>query len=135
MSTHRVLLVEDNPDDVELTLYTIKKYKLDLEVVVARDGEEALARLTEGPAPDFVLLDLNLPKVTGMEVLRRLRSDAGLRSMPVIVLTGSKQDEDFLESCCLGVDAYVSKPVDLIQFGRALRQLGLHRMIAANGAK
>jgi two-component system, response regulator len=128
MEPHSILLVEDNPDDIELALRALAKHESAYSVEVVQDGEEALWRLLEGgdlPLPDFLLLDLNLPRVDGMEVLRRLRAEDRTRQLPVIVMTGSTDDEHFLEGLSLGVDAYVRKPVDLNQVHSALRQLGL----------
>jgi CheY-like chemotaxis protein len=129
----RILLVEDSPNDVELTLSALAENHLANEVVVARDGEEALDFLyrrgifklrTEGN-PAVVLLDLKLPKVDGLEVLKTLKSDETLRTVPVVMLTSSREEQDLLRSYNLGVNAYVVKPVDFQEFVSALREIGL----------
>jgi CheY-like chemotaxis protein len=128
----RILLVEDDPRDVELILESLGDYNLANEVVVARDGEEALdylyhrenfkARPNGNPA--VVLLDLKLPKVNGMEVLRQIRSDNKLKMMPVVILTSSREEKDWVESYKLGVNAYVVKPVDFHEFVKAVKDVG-----------
>ncbi|MBL9021154.1 MAG: response regulator [Myxococcales bacterium] len=131
--TKVVLLVEDNASDEKLTLRAFKKSNLGNEVIVARDGQQALDYLfatgayAEKPtAPvTVVLLDLKLPKVDGLEVLRRIRSDERTRFLPVVVLTSSKQDEDLVQSYALGANAYVRKPVDFLDFVEATKSLGL----------
>ncbi len=128
----RILLVEDSQNDIELTLAAFEENHLANEVVVARDGEEALDYLyrrgifrlrTEGN-PAVVLLDLKLPKVDGLEVLQRLKADSGLRSVPVVMLTSSREEQDLVKSYKLGVNAYVVKPVAFADFVRVLNQLG-----------
>ncbi len=129
----RILLVEDDRKDVELTLEALSEYNLANEVVVVRDGEEALdylhrrgkfeARVDGNPAA--ILLDLKLPKVNGLEVLGRIRADEKLRMIPVIVLTSSRQEEDLKKSYELGVNAYVVKPVDFHEFINAVKELGV----------
>jgi two-component system response regulator len=130
-----ILLVEDNPDDVELTLRAFKKSNLTNEIVVARDGKEALDYLfvPDGHAgrsrslePEVVLLDLKLPKVDGLEVLKRIRADARTRRLPVVILTSSKEERDVLQSYDLGANSFVRKPVDFGEFVDAARQLGLY---------
>ena len=131
--TKVVLLVEDNPSDEKLTLRAFRNSNLGNEIVVARDGQEALdllfatGRHADEPAalPTVVLLDLKLPKVDGLEVLRRIRADERTRLIPVVVLTSSKQDEDLVQSYALGANAYVRKPVDFGAFVDATRSLGL----------
>jgi DNA-binding response OmpR family regulator len=128
----RILLVEDDPRDVELILESLGDYNLANEVVVVRDGEEALdflyyreafkARSNGNPA--VVLLDLKLPKVNGMEVLRQIRSDEKLKMMPVVILTSSREEKDWVESYKLGVNAYVVKPVDFQEFVKAVKDVG-----------
>jgi len=128
----RILLVEDDPKDVELTLTALEEYNLANEVVVARDGEEALeylyargkfkARSSDNPA--VMLLDLKLPKVDGLEVLKQIKSEEKLRMMPVVVLTSSKEEKDMVASYRLGVNAYVVKPVDFHEFVNAIKELG-----------
>jgi len=125
-----VLLVEDNPDDVALTLRAFKKSKILNEVVVAKDGEEALGKLFSGaPLPQLVLLDLKLPKVDGLEVLRRIRSDEKLKMLPVVILTSSREEKDLVEGYTLGANSYVQKPVDFEQFLEASRQLSLYWLV------
>ena len=128
-----ILLVEDNPNDLELTLIALERTHLANDVVVVRDGEEALDYLfsrgrhadrgTGNPA--VVLLDLKLPKVDGLEVLREIRSDAGIKSTPVVMLTSSKEETDLLRSYELGANAFVVKPVEFSQFVSAIADLGV----------
>jgi CheY-like chemotaxis protein len=128
----RILMVEDDPKDVELTMSALEEYNLVNEVVVARDGQEALdylysqgqfsARPHENPA--VILLDLKLPKVDGLEVLNRIKSDQRLKMTPVVVLTSSREESDMVRSYQLGVNAYVVKPVDFHEFVNAVRELG-----------
>ena len=129
----RILLVEDSPNDVELILEALAENRLANEVVVVRDGEEALdylyrrgvfRRRMEGN-PVVVLLDLKLPKVDGLEVLAQLKSDSQLKVVPVVVLTSSYEEQDILRSYNLGVNAYVVKPVDFHEFVGAIKELGL----------
>ena len=131
-----VLLIEDNPDDIALTLRAFEKNKLTNEVIVARDGAEALELLfgaaglaREQRMPQLVLLDLNLPKIAGLEVLRRIRANPESRLLPVVILTSSKEEEDLLSSYNLGANSYVRKPVDFTAFAEAVRQLGLYWLI------
>ncbi|MFC0253876.1 response regulator [Massilia consociata] len=128
-----ILLVEDNPNDLELTLIALAKSQLANEVVVVRDGAEALdylhrrgefAERTVGN-PAVILLDLKLPKVDGLEVLREIRSSEALKSIPVCMLTSSKEEQDVVRSYELGVNAYVVKPVDFTEFVRAIADLGI----------
>jgi CheY-like chemotaxis protein len=129
----RILLVEDDPRDIDLTLGALDEYNLANEVVVVRDGAEALdylhargnyrSRAQENPA--VVLLDLKLPKVDGLEVLRGIRSDEGLKFIPVVVLTSSHEEKDMVASYKLGVNAYVVKPVDFHAFVNAVKELGV----------
>ena len=129
----RILLVEDDPKDIDLTLAALGEYKLANEVIVVRDGAEALdylhaagnyrSRAMENPA--VVLLDLKLPKVDGLEVLREIRSDERLKLIPVVVLTSSREDRDMVASYKLGVNAYVVKPVDFHEFVNAVKELGV----------
>jgi CheY-like chemotaxis protein len=129
----RILMVEDDPKDVELTLFALKEYKLANEVVVARDGEEALdylycrAKFANRPNhnPAVLLLDLKLPKVDGLEVLKQVKSDEKLKLIPVVVLTSSREEKDMVSSYKLGVNAYVVKPVDFHEFVNAIRELGV----------
>ena len=133
-----ILLVEDNHADVALTLRAFKYHRINNEVVVARDGVEALDYLFGTGAysgrdpralPTMVLLDLNLPKVNGLEVLGRFRGDPRTRLLPVVMLTTSAQDRDVLASYQLGINSYVQKPVDFNQFSEAVRQLGLYWLV------
>jgi len=128
-----ILLVEDNPHDLELTLIALSKSQLANEVVVARDGAEALDYLNRRGefadrqlgSPAVILLDLKLPKVDGLEVLKEIRSTNGLKSVPVVMLTSSKEEQDVIRSYELGVNAYVVKPVDFNEFVRAIADLGI----------
>ena len=129
----RILLVEDDPRDVELTLTTLGEYNLANEIVVARDGEKALdylycrgefsTRANDNPA--VMLLDLKLPKVDGLEVLQQIKSDERLKLIPVVVLTSSQEEKDMARSYKLGVNAYVVKPVDFQEFVTAIKELGV----------
>ena len=138
MNDRVILLVEDEEDDVALTLRALKKGNIANEVMVVRDGAEALDWLfTAGAyagrdpddAPAVVLLDLKLPKVDGLEVLRRVRADERTRLLPVVVLTSSKEERDVIGSYSLGCNSYVRKPVDFLEFSDAVRQLGLYWLI------
>lgn len=129
-----ILLVEDNPDDEELTLRALQKNNILNEVRVARDGQEALdyffgANAANNPEPSIVLLDLKLPKVDGLEVLRRIRGDERTRTQPVVILTSSKEEQDLLTGYRLGVNSYIRKPVDFVQFMEAVKQLGLYWLV------
>jgi CheY-like chemotaxis protein len=129
----RILMVEDDPKDVELTLTALEEYNLANEVVVTRNGQEALDylhrrgqysnRSHENPA--VILLDLKLPKVDGLEVLQQIKADERLKMVPVIVLTSSHQEKDVMRSYKLGVNAYVVKPVDFHEFVNAIKELGV----------
>jgi CheY-like chemotaxis protein len=129
----RILMVEDDSKDVELTLTALEEYNLANEVVVVRDGEEALDYLyyrgdfkTRGEDnPAVMLLDLKLPKVNGLEVLKQIKSDENLKLIPVVVLTSSKEEKDMVASYQLGVNAYVVKPVDFHEFVNAIKELGV----------
>lgn len=138
-----ILLVEDNPRDEELTLRALKKCNILNPVVVARDGVEALdylfargAHADRDPAsvPQLVLLDLKLPKVDGLEVLKELRANELTRILPVVVLTSSVEEQDLIRSYGLGANSYVRKPVDFVQFIEAARQLGLYWLILNEAA-
>src|ERR1700691_750563 len=129
----RILMVEDDPKDVELSLTALEEYNLANEVVVTRDGQEALdylfcrgqfsTRSHENPA--VILLDLKLPKVDGLEVLQQIKSDESLKMVPVVVLTSSHEEKDMMRSYKLGVNAYVVKPVDFHEFINAVKELGM----------
>jgi two-component system response regulator len=130
MTNRTILLVEDNPDDEALTLRAFKKSKISNEVIVMRDGAEALAYLLpcdgDGvPRPALILLDLNLPKIGGLEVLRQMRADERTQMIPVVVLTSSKLEEDILDSYRNGANAYVRKPVNFSDFAEAVSALGV----------
>ncbi|MGH9780038.1 MAG: response regulator [Candidatus Acidiferrales bacterium] len=133
-----ILLVEDNPADMELTLHALRAEKVGNNFFVARDGEEALdflfcrgafqERSFEHP-PKVVLLDLKLPKVDGLEVLRQVKGDPRTRPIPIVVLTSSKEDRDLVHSYQLGVNSYIQKPVDFDQFRQTVKQLGLYWLV------
>ena len=138
MTDKVILLVEDNPDDELLTLRALRKNGVTGEVVVARDGVEALDYLFGTGAhagrdtsvmPQLILLDLKLPKIDGLEVLRRLRADERSRLLPVVILTSSREQQDMLEGYGLGANSYVRKPVNFEQFVRAVEQLKLYWLI------
>ena len=139
MSCERfILLVEDNPDDQVLTQRALKKNNIVNEIVVAEDGVEALDFLFGTGAhsdrdtstmPALILLDLKLPKLSGLEVLQRIRADERTKLLPVVILTSSKEEKDLVESYSLGANSYVRKPVDFDQFSEAVRQLGLYWLI------
>lgn len=134
-----ILLVEDNPNDVELTLHALQENNIANHVHVARDGAEALdfifgsnhaqPHLPVQNAPRIILLDLKLPKVDGLEVLRQIKSDPRTKAIPVVVLTSSQEERDIVESYRLGTNSYIVKPVDFEQFTRAVRQLGLYWLL------
>jgi two-component system response regulator len=133
-----ILLVEDNADDEALAIRALKKNNILNEVVVARDGAEALDYLFGTGAyagrdlttpPQVVLLDLKLPKINGLEVLKRIREDARTRFQPVVVLTSSKEEQDLIGSYSLGANSYIRKPVDFSQFAEAVRQVGLYWLV------
>ena len=132
----RILLVEDNPDDVELTLRAFKKHNLTNEIIVARDGEEALdimfhrnGRNPDGWSPDLILLDLKLPKVDGLEVLEQLKTNPKTKLIPVVILTSSKEENDLVKSYKLGANSYIRKPVDFEKFTDVVMQLGLYWLL------
>jgi len=133
-----ILLVEDNPDDLELALHALRKENLANNIHVARDGEEALEFLfCQGPhaersferPPKLVLLDLKLPKVDGLEVLRRLKADARTRSIPIVILTSSKEERDLINGYGLGANSYIQKPVDFEQFRATIKTIGLYWLV------
>ena len=126
-----IVLIEDNPDDEALTLRALKKNGIANEVVVLRDGAEALDFFTkpDAPSPHLVLLDLKLPRIDGLELLRRLRDDARTSMLPIVVLTSSNEERDLVESYRLGANSYIRKPVDFDQFTEAVRQLGLYWLV------
>lgn len=133
-----ILLVEDNPDDEALTLRAFKRNKIANEVVVVRDGAEALEYLfgtgTYGGRdmaimPEVILLDLNLPKVGGLDVLRQIRNDPRTKLLPVVILTTSKEEQDLIDSYSLGANSYIRKPVDFSQFSQAIQHVGLYWLV------
>lgn len=135
MKSKTILLVEDNPDDEALTLRALQRNNILNDVVVARDGAEALDYLfgtgehagrDTGGMPEVVLLDLKLPKIDGLEVLRRVRSEQLTRRLPVVILTSSNEERDIISGYDLGANSYIRKPVDFNQFMEAVRQLGLY---------
>lgn len=129
-----ILLVEDNSDDEELTLRALKKSQVPNQVVVARDGAEAVSILFDKDVqPQVVLLDLNLPKLDGLEVLRRIRAHEPTKHLPVVVLTSSKEDKDIARSYQLGANSYVRKPVDFKQFIDTLNTLSLYWLSMNHG--
>ena len=138
MDRKTILLVEDNPDDVELTMMALEKSRISNEVVVVGDGVEALDYLFArgdfagrdvGVMPQVILLDLNMPRMDGLEFLRRIRADEKTRLLPVVVLTTSNEDKDKIESYKLGANSFVRKPVDFQQFVEAVQHLGLYWMV------
>ena len=130
-----ILLVEDNPNDLELTLHALEENRVANQIRVARDGAEALELVFGTPGqqdpltPRVMLLDLKLPKVDGLEVLRRIKADPRTRLIPVVVLTSSRQERDIVESYQLGVNSYIVKPVDFERFSAAVRELGLYWLL------
>ena len=138
MNTKIILLVEDNPDDVQLTLRALKKNKIMNEVVVAQDGVEALDYLfgtgryagrDPKVLPQVVLLDLKMPRMDGHEVLQRIRKDERTKLLPIVILTTSSEDRDRVESYKVGANSYIRKPVDFNQFAEAVQQLGLYWLV------
>ncbi len=138
MKTKTILLVEDNPDDVQLTLRALKKNKILNEVVVAGDGVEALDYLfgtgkfagrDTNDRPQVVLLDLKMPRMDGLELLLRMRADERTKLQPVVILTTSSEDRDRIESYKLGANSYIRKPVDFSQFAESVQQLGLYWLV------
>jgi two-component system, response regulator len=133
-----ILIVEDTSEDLELALRALRKAKITNRIQVARDGEEALEFIfCQGPfaqrqmedGPKVILLDLKLPKIDGLEVLRRIKSDPRTRSIPVVVLTSSREQNDVVESYGLGVNSYIVKPVDFDQFSEAVQKLGMYWLL------
>ena len=138
MSDRVILLVEDNPDDEALTIRALQRNNIMNEVVVARDGVEAMDYLLAAGAhkgrdvtdlPQVVLLDLKLPRMDGLKVLRRILADDRTKRLPVVVLTSSKEDQDLLDNYNSGANSYIRKPVDFTQFSEAVRQLGLYWLV------
>jgi two-component system response regulator len=138
MRNRTILLVEDNPDDVTLTIRALKKANIANEVVVVSDGVEALDYLfstgsyadqSKRTMPEVILLDLKLPKIDGLEVLQRLRADERTRLLPVVILTASKEERDLINGYKLGANSYIRKPVDFKRFAEAIKQLGLYWLV------
>ncbi len=135
MANKIILLVEDNLSDIELTKRAFKKSRITNKLVIARDGQEALdylfvkCRAEASRLPAVVLLDIKLPKIEGIEVLRRIRADEFTRRLPVVILTSSREDQDLVGCYNLGANSYISKPVDFNQFAEAVRQLGLYWLV------
>lgn len=134
MSEKIILLIEDNPDDEALTLRALKKNNIMNEVRVARDGQEAVDYFfgegaASNPEPAVVLLDLKLPKVDGLEILRRIRADDRTKMQPVVILTSSREEQDVINGYRLGANSYIRKPVDFVQFMEAVKQLGLYWLV------
>ena len=138
MRTNMILLVEDNPDDEALTLRALQKNNIINEVVVARDGAEALdflfgtgayAGRDLGLMPEVILLDINLPKINGLEVLEKIRANERTRLLPVVILTTSNEEQDKIKSYTLGANSFIRKPVDFQQFSEAIRQLGVYWLV------
>jgi two-component system, response regulator len=135
MRQSTILLVEDNPDDIELTRLALEENRIANELVIASSGDEALDLLAgDGNGrpplrPALVLLDLNLPRISGLDVLRHIRADAALRMTPVVVLTSSDEERDLVQSYTLGVNSYVRKPIDYGEFVGAVRHLGIYWLL------
>jgi two-component system, response regulator len=136
-SAVEILLVEDNPDDAGLTIRALKKHNLANHLLHLRDGEEALRFLfnDENTLPKLVLLDLKMPKVDGIDVLRKLKADERRRVIPIVVLTSSKEERDIVESYRLGVNAYIVKPVDFEKFSKAVSEIGLFWLVLNQAPK
>jgi len=143
MSDKVILLVEDNPDDEELTLRALKKNNIQNDVIVARDGVQALDYLfgtgiyagrDASRLPSVTLLDLKLPKIDGLEVLKRIREHELTKLLPVVILTSSKEEQDLIKGYALGANSYIRKPVDFSQFIEAVRQLGLYWLLLNESA-
>jgi CheY-like chemotaxis protein len=136
-SAKKILLVEDNPDDVELTLHAFKRNNILNPIAVIRDGQDAIDYLfytgrytgAQHQRPTLILLDLKLPKANGVDILRLIKQDANLKKIPVVVLTSSKEEKDIVESYNLGVNSYIRKPVDFDQFVETVRYIGYYWLL------
>lgn len=137
-SNVEILLVEDNPDDLELALHALRREKLANHIEVARDGEQALdfifcranyAQRNLNDQPKLILLDLKLPKVDGLQVLREVKNDPRTKAIPVVILTSSKEEKDLVEGYRLGVNSYIQKPVDFEQFRSSIKSVGLYWLV------
>jgi CheY-like chemotaxis protein len=132
-----VLLVEDDPDDLELTLHTLKEARITNPIAVARDGQEALDYIfcrgsyagREDISPRLILLDLKLPKVGGLQVLREIKADPRTMGIPVVILTSSGEERDLIEGYHLGANSYIQKPVDFLQFQKTIREMGYYWLV------
>lgn len=131
MEHKTILLVEDNEDDVELTFHALRKNNITNEIVVARDGKEAVDYIMrhDRNLPVLILLDLKLPKMDGIEVLKHIRNSERTRILPVVILTSSKEEQDLINGYTYGANSYIRKPVDFNQFAEAIRQLGLYWLV------
>lgn len=137
ISTQTILLIEDNPDDVELTLHALKRNNIINPIDVVRDGQEAVDYLffggqyagSEHGTPAVILLDLKLPKIDGLDVLKKVKADQKLKQVPVVVLTSSREEKDIIESYNLGVNSYIRKPVDFEQFVETVRYIGYYWLL------
>ncbi|HEY9690079.1 MAG TPA: response regulator [Coleofasciculaceae cyanobacterium] len=125
--TKPIVLIEDNPDDEQLTVRALRRGKIANEIVIARNGEQALQTLFSMKVlPSVIILDLKLPKISGLDVLRQIRANAQTQFLPVVILTSSGEDRDIIESYSLGANSYVQKPVDFNEFNEAVHRLGLY---------
>ena len=138
MKSKTILLVEDNPDDIELTLRSLKKHNISNELIVKRDGQEALDYLfSEGayaggsanPLPTLILLDIKLPKLSGLEVVKRIRADGRTRTLPVVILTSSNEERDVIDGYNNGCNSYIRKPIDFTEFSDAIGKLGIYWLL------
>jgi len=125
--TKPIVLIEDNPDDEQLTIRALRRGKIANEIIIARNGEQALQTLFSMKVlPSVIILDLKLPKISGLDVLRQIRANAQTQFLPVVILTSSGEDRDIIESYNLGANSYVQKPVDFNEFNEAVHRLGLY---------
>jgi DNA-binding response OmpR family regulator len=131
MNRSLIALIEDNADDEALTIRALKKHGISNQIVILRDGVEALAFFLDPnqALPQLVLLDLNLPRLNGLELLQRLRAEARTQLLPIVILTSSNEERDLVDGYRLGANSYVRKPVDFVQFSEAVNQLGLYWLV------